>query len=155
MLAEWSVTHKQDFIAGGEETVEGHSYIELKDAQRKTNSSRSKLSNELTLSSLAVAACADKIMERGKIPMAMHSLASREQVVRSLMQGGRYASEDEVIDEALRLLEERDEQAKLDHLRREIAIGIEQVARGETVPFNPQATLERVRSQLSPKTAGA
>lgn len=68
---------------------------------------------------------------------------------------GRYASEDEVIDEALRLLEERDEQAKLDSLRREVAIGIEQIARGETAPFDPRATLERVRSRRSASESGA
>ena len=87
--------------------------------------------------------------------MTIHPSGAREQIVQSLMQGGRYASEDEVIDEALRLLEERDEQAKLDHLRREVAIGIEQIARGETAPFDPQATLERVRSRRSANRGGA
>jgi antitoxin ParD1/3/4 len=40
--------------------------------------------------------------------MIIHLSESREQFVRSLVQGGRYASEAEVIDEALRLLEQRD-----------------------------------------------
>lgn len=71
----------------------------------------------------------------------------RERFVRSLVQGGRYASEGDVIEEALRLLEERDEQAKLDELRREIAVGVEQADRGELAPFDPQATLTRIRAR--------
>ena len=63
------------------------------------------------------------------------------------MQGGQYGSEDEVIDAALRLLQERDEQAKLEALRREIAVGIEQADRGELEPFDPTATLARARAR--------
>jgi antitoxin ParD1/3/4 len=79
--------------------------------------------------------------------MVIHLSEERERIVRSFVEDGRFASEDEVIDEALRLLEERDEQAKLAELRREIALGIEQVERGELVPFEPHATLERIRSR--------
>ena len=79
--------------------------------------------------------------------MMIHLSKEREQIVRSLMQDGRFAPEDEVIGEALRLLEERDDQAKLAELRREIAIGIEQADRGELLPFDPYATLERIRSR--------
>jgi antitoxin ParD1/3/4 len=71
----------------------------------------------------------------------------REQIVRSLMQDGGFASEDEVIDTALRLLQEHGEQARLADLRREIAIGIEEVDRGELAPFDPHATLERIRAR--------
>jgi len=76
----------------------------------------------------------------------------REQFVRSLMQDGRFSSEDEVIDAALQLLQEQDEQAKLADLRREIAIGIEQADRGELAPFDPHATLERIRSRTAAAT---
>jgi antitoxin ParD1/3/4 len=79
--------------------------------------------------------------------MTIHLSRDREQFVRSLVQIGRFASEDEVINEALRLLQERDEQAKLAELRREIAIGIEQADRGELAPFDPHPTLARVRSR--------
>ncbi len=79
--------------------------------------------------------------------MTIHLSGDREQLVRSLMQGGQFASEDEVIDEALRLLKERDEQGKLAELRREIAIGIEQADRGELETFDPHATLARIRSR--------
>jgi antitoxin ParD1/3/4 len=71
----------------------------------------------------------------------------REQIVRSLMQDGGFASEDEVIDTALRLLQEHGEQARLADLRREIAIGIEEADRGELAPFVPHATLERIRAR--------
>jgi antitoxin ParD1/3/4 len=71
----------------------------------------------------------------------------REQIVRSLMQDGGFASEDEVIDTALRLLQEHGEQAKLADLRREIAIGIDEADRGELAPFDPHATLERIRAR--------
>jgi antitoxin ParD1/3/4 len=71
----------------------------------------------------------------------------REQLVRSLMENGGFASEAEVIDAALRLLQEHDEQAMLAELRREIAIGIEEADRGELAPFDPRATLERIRTR--------
>lgn len=79
--------------------------------------------------------------------MTINLSAQREQFVRSLVQGGRYASEYAVIDAALRLLEERDELARLDVLRRELAVGIEQADRGELAPFDPEATLARIRAR--------
>jgi antitoxin ParD1/3/4 len=85
--------------------------------------------------------------------MTIHLSGDREEIVRSFIEDGRFTSEDEVIDEALRLLQERDEQAKLANLRRDIAIGIEQADRGELAPFDPHVTLERIRSRQAP-TAG-
>ena len=79
--------------------------------------------------------------------MTIHLSADREQIVRSFVQAGRFASEDEVIDEALRLLQEREEQATLATLQRDIALGIEQAERGELAPFDPHATLQRIRSR--------
>jgi len=55
----------------------------------------------------------------------------RERFVRSLLEDGRYTSEDEVIEAALQSLQERADQADLAELRREVAIGIEQADRGE------------------------
>lgn len=79
--------------------------------------------------------------------MTIHLSGDREQYVRSLVQIGQFASEDEVIDEALRLFQERDEQTKLAELRSDIAIGIEQAERGELATFDPHGTLARVRSR--------
>ncbi len=76
----------------------------------------------------------------------------REQFIRDMVQSGRYASEDEVLDKALQLLEESDEQAKLAELRQAIAIGIEQADRGELAPFDPHATLVRIRSRQATGT---
>jgi antitoxin ParD1/3/4 len=79
--------------------------------------------------------------------MTIHLSGDREQIVRTFLEDGRFASEDEVIDEALRLLQERDEQAKLAELRLAIAAGVEQADRGELAPSDPRETLERVRSR--------
>jgi putative addiction module CopG family antidote len=84
--------------------------------------------------------------------MTIHLSGDREEFVRSLIQAGQFASEDEVIDAALQLLEECGDQAKLAVLRQEIAIGIEQADRGELAPFDPHATLARVRSRQTKGT---
>jgi antitoxin ParD1/3/4 len=58
-----------------------------------------------------------------------------EQLIRKQVEGGLYLSASEVVREALRLLEERDRAnaMKLDELRKEIQIGIDQADRGELV----------------------
>jgi antitoxin ParD1/3/4 len=84
--------------------------------------------------------------------MTIHLSEDRELFIRSLIEAGRFASEDEVIDEAFRLLVERDEEARLTVLRQEIAIGIDQADRGELAPFDPHGTLARIRSRQSPAT---
>lgn len=79
--------------------------------------------------------------------MTIHLSRDREEFVRALVQSGLYASEDDVIEAALKLLEELDEPAKLVELRREVTLGIEQAERGELGPFDPRATLARVRTR--------
>jgi antitoxin ParD1/3/4 len=71
----------------------------------------------------------------------------RARFVRSLVEDGGFASEAEVIDTAVRLLQELDEQAMLADLRREIEIGIDEADRGELAPFDPHTTLERIRAR--------
>jgi antitoxin ParD1/3/4 len=87
--------------------------------------------------------------------MVIHLSKEREQMVRSLMQDGRFTSEDAVIGEALRLLEEREEQDRLAELRRQVAIGIEQADRGELVLLDPHATLQRVSSRHASSARGS
>ena len=55
-----------------------------------------------------------------------------ERIVRRKVESGDYPSPDEVVDEALRLLELRDE-SRREELRREIALGIEETNGGELV----------------------
>jgi antitoxin ParD1/3/4 len=69
-----------------------------------------------------------------------------QEFVAQNVASGRYGSEIDVIQEGLRLLREREiEQAKVDDLRREIALGIEEADQGKTAPLNAQDTLSRVR----------
>ena len=58
-----------------------------------------------------------------------------EQLVHEKVKSGRYLSASEVVREALRLLEERDRirEARLEALRGEIAVGIEQGDKGEVI----------------------
>jgi antitoxin ParD1/3/4 len=59
-----------------------------------------------------------------------------EALVRQKVDAGLYHSPGQVLEEALRLLDERDasRQQRLEELRREIAVGLEQLDRGEGVP---------------------
>jgi antitoxin ParD1/3/4 len=72
-----------------------------------------------------------------------------EQLIHKKVESGLYLSASEVVREALRLLDERDkvQTMKIDQLRREIRIGIEQADRGEVGPLDAQATLAKVRSR--------
>ena len=70
-----------------------------------------------------------------------------EGLVLEKVQSGRYASASEVVREALRQMEARDEARalKLEGLRKFVAVGFAQADRGEVAPFNIDATLARVR----------
>ena len=57
-----------------------------------------------------------------------------EKLVKQKVQSGEYASESEVIQEALRLLEQRDK--KLIELRSDIQIGLDQLERGEYTTYD-------------------
>lgn len=56
-----------------------------------------------------------------------------EQFIKSQLDGGRYSSASEVVRDALRLLEEKEQlrQIKLDQLRKQIQAGIDS---GEGIP---------------------
>lgn len=72
-----------------------------------------------------------------------------ERLVHEKVESGMYLSANEVLVEALRLLDERDRlrQMRLEELRKEIAIGIEEADRGEVVPLDAEATLAKVRGR--------
>ena len=71
-----------------------------------------------------------------------------EQYVTRKVESGMYHSASEVIRDGLRLLKERDElhRARLEKIRKEIQVGIDQADRGMLSPFNEQ-TLEEVRTE--------
>ena len=80
-----------------------------------------------------------------------------EQVVRRKVESGLYLSTDDVLREALRLLDDRDRlrAMKLEELRKEIAVGIEQVERGEVAPLDMDAIRSKVTDRLHRGPAGA
>ena len=59
-----------------------------------------------------------------------------EQFVQDQVSSGRYGSASEVVGEALRLFQEREElqQRRFEELKREIAIGIAQADQGQLIP---------------------
>lgn len=67
-----------------------------------------------------------------------------ETLVHDKVESGLYTSASEVVREALRLLRERDQiqQQRLTELRREIAIGLEQLDRGEFTTYNGETLQE-------------
>ena len=67
--------------------------------------------------------------------MGMTLRPETEKRIRDRMQAGGYASPDEVVQEGLRLLDDRDrmKRADLDEVRRRIATGLEQLDRGEGI----------------------
>jgi antitoxin ParD1/3/4 len=64
-----------------------------------------------------------------------------EKIVAERVASGRYASASEVIREALRLLDERDQ---LNQLRQDVHRGLEQLDQGRHQPFDYQA-VERIK----------
>jgi antitoxin ParD1/3/4 len=71
-----------------------------------------------------------------------------EQLVHEKVKSGRYLSASEVVREALRLLEERDQirETRLEALRKEIAVGIEQGDRGEV--FDGEEVFRELREDI-------
>jgi antitoxin ParD1/3/4 len=68
-----------------------------------------------------------------------------EELIHQKVSSGLYNSASEVVREGLRLLEEQDRlrEMRLEELRKEIAIGIEQADQGKTTPFD-EAMVEQI-----------
>ena len=82
------------------------------------------------------------------------SLTSQlEELVQKKVSSGRYNSASEVIREALRLLEERDElkKLKLQTLKKDIAIGLEQANKGDLI--DSDQVFEELRKKNSSLTS--
>ncbi len=87
----------------------------------------------------------------------MHvSLTPRlEELVRDKVKSGLYNSSSEVVREALRLMEDRDRvrEMRLEDLRKEVQIGIDQADRGELTPANEVFAELRDRTERLKKRA--
>lgn len=68
-----------------------------------------------------------------------------EAMIRERVESGDYADASEVVAEALRLLAAQD-QLKLERLRAALAIGLEQIERGEIRPYTPELRAEILES---------
>ena len=68
-----------------------------------------------------------------------------EKYIASKVHEGKYQTASEVVREALRLMSQTEElrAAELDRLRKEVQIGLDQIARGEVTTFN----LSKIKSQ--------
>ena len=64
-----------------------------------------------------------------------------EALIREKVASGHYSDGSAVIREALHLLDERDRE-KLERLRAAIAVGLEEIERGEVIPFTPELMAE-------------
>lgn len=64
-----------------------------------------------------------------------------ESLVHEKVQSGLYTSASEVVREALRLLNDRDtiQQPRMAELKREIAVGLDQLNRGEGIRYDEQS----------------
>ena len=73
-----------------------------------------------------------------------------EKLIQEKVASGRYGSASEVIREALRLLDDQEKlyQIRLEELRREVQIGIDQADRGEFSDATPESIMERVSHKL-------
>ena len=71
-----------------------------------------------------------------------------EALVKRRLDSGLYDSPAEVVRDALQLLDDFDrfETLQLEELKREVAIGLEQLDRGETVTFD-EALAERIKAR--------
>ena len=76
----------------------------------------------------------------------------QEALVREKMESGRFGDPTEVIDEALRLL---DEQERLERLRSLMAEGIAQLDRGEGIPYTPELREQIWQNALKKAASGA
>lgn len=74
-----------------------------------------------------------------------------ERLIHDKVATGLYASQDEVIREALRLLRDRDELRLLavEDLRREVQKGLDQLDRGESVLLDPERIKAEGRRRLA------
>jgi len=83
--------------------------------------------------------------------MNVHLGETFDKFVAELIGSGLYQSQSEVIREGLWLLKEREDlrRLKLEALRREVQIGIDQLDRGEGIPFDVEKIKAEGRKKLA------
>lgn len=74
-----------------------------------------------------------------------------EELIREKVESGLYNNASEVVREALRLLQQRDREQRF---RDELAIGLAQIERGETVPWNSELLATLIRESEANAAAG-
>lgn len=74
-----------------------------------------------------------------------------EELIKELIEEGRYTNASEVVRAGLRLLEDQEEARKIqrDELRKEIQKGIEDVKAGRVSEFDPEKIKQRGRRKLA------
>ncbi|MEH2158576.1 type II toxin-antitoxin system ParD family antitoxin [Nostoc sp.] len=79
-----------------------------------------------------------------------------EQFIQSQVASGKYTSSEEVILAGIKLLEERERiyKGRFEELQREIAIGVEQLDRGERLDGREVIEQLRQKNQALRKTQG-
>jgi antitoxin ParD1/3/4 len=72
------------------------------------------------------------------------------QQIRAKVDSGLYPSESDVVREALRALEDRDrdDAMKLEQLRKDIQIGLDQIERGEVAPLDMDEIEAEVQARI-------
>jgi antitoxin ParD1/3/4 len=83
--------------------------------------------------------------------MALTLTSRIEALVLERVESGEYRSADEVIEEALQALQDRD---ALQDLRRKLQIGRDEIARGESVVFTPSWSDDRWQRAIKRAKAG-
>lgn len=63
--------------------------------------------------------------------------AELDDFIQTQVDSGLYGNATEVVRDALRSMKDRREQRRLETIRALLAVGEEQIARGETVPYTP------------------
>jgi putative addiction module CopG family antidote len=91
-------------------------------------------------------------MSRRRFTMTYRLAPEHAALVDRIIDSGRYDDADQVIGEALRQLDEREQ--RLAQLRAALAIAEEQIARGEVVEWTPQLHAEILREARKAAKAG-
>ncbi len=84
--------------------------------------------------------------------MAVTLAPQDEDLIQQKIEAGPYRSVDELIQEALEALDERE---RLHNLRAKLQRGLDQIERGEVVEFTPDWRAERLRLAFERAAAGA